>query len=277
MQSLCFFILLFSPVIAYTQSINSKVVDSISGFAVSYATIGFIKANTGFSTYSNGHFSIPDSAIDDTIIVSSVGYTTRYIPVKNIAAMPKLRLVRNAKELDQVVVKKRTKTAVVNKFTTRTVAFLTTMSFTQQAAQLFESPDKNSLLQKVQLRLHKADQPYSFRLRFYDFDSLTGAPGTELYPDPIQLKTRSEKLNVNLEKYHIVIPGRKFFISVEWIIIPEHEYPVRKPDGGFLYFPLIAGVGDQPCSIWILTYRGKWETYHCSFPKALKIEATISY
>jgi hypothetical protein len=91
------------------QVFTGRVIDSRTSGPVPFATIRVKNKSIGVVANADGDFAIPQRLISgsDTIIVSSIGYTTASFPVKTFVSgmVTELRLKPAVTELDEVVVK----------------------------------------------------------------------------------------------------------------------------------------------------------------------------
>lgn len=71
--------LLFSA--AYGQSTITGTVKSSKGDAIVGATIGIKGTSIGTTTDGNGHFTLQANNLEVSLVVSSVGFTTKTVPV----------------------------------------------------------------------------------------------------------------------------------------------------------------------------------------------------
>jgi TonB-linked SusC/RagA family outer membrane protein len=73
-----------SPVQEQTMDISGFVVNETGG-AIVGASVSFKKGERGFITRTDGSFSFPQTPMDVTIIISSIGYITFELPVERLA------------------------------------------------------------------------------------------------------------------------------------------------------------------------------------------------
>jgi TonB-linked SusC/RagA family outer membrane protein len=78
-------------------------VENENGEPIVGATISLLNTQKGFSTNSNGQFSIPDFQKNSTIQISSIGYETKQIVVADQVEI-KVKLKPSASELDEAIV-----------------------------------------------------------------------------------------------------------------------------------------------------------------------------
>ncbi|HEX8060941.1 MAG TPA: carboxypeptidase-like regulatory domain-containing protein, partial [Cyclobacteriaceae bacterium] len=94
-----------------SPSITGKLVDSQSGEPVPFATVKLQHLMMGVVSNANGDFQIPAKyrELDDFLVISCIGYTTRTIPLKELRQdnLNVIRLVQHATVLDAVTVRSR--------------------------------------------------------------------------------------------------------------------------------------------------------------------------
>ena len=108
-QSACL-ILLFNYITVFAQestAIMGKIVDQ-NGYEVPYAAIGILTKNIGSTSTEDGtfYFRVPAHVLEDTLTVSSLGFSTFSIKVKDFLNLPKKEIVLEEKTtaLSEVVV-----------------------------------------------------------------------------------------------------------------------------------------------------------------------------
>lgn len=80
-------LILFSTLSAYTQTISGKVLDDQTNEPLENVTIYLKKQNTGTTTNKEGVYNVPvqiNLTLSDTIIFSSIGYTTKQYVVSEL-------------------------------------------------------------------------------------------------------------------------------------------------------------------------------------------------
>jgi len=279
--------ILFLPFGIHAQVILSgKIVENSSGKVIPFATIGLIKQNTGTNANEQGEFTISCKQPElDSLIISCIGYITIRLPVKNLGSSPVIELPVKEKRLKTIVIQNKWTYGEVGHYKGYTDYCLTSNGYQSQVAKKLTAPFANACLQAVNIRSSKNGGKSMIRIHVYDFDSVTKGPGEELTDTVIQASLKKGMNSIDLAPYQIYLPGKDFFVSVEWLLIPFNEnrysamYEGKKQD--FLnYYPCICFTKDPPsgtAEIWSLAYSGRWNP---SFPNkklGLAISATIKY
>ena len=290
------FSLLFLPIISIGQStFTGSVVNKNTNSVVPYATIGLVNENVGVSADENGYFILNSrrSKINDTVIVSSVGFITQRIAVtNNLDSNLRIQLVEKTPTLDEVFMipnYKWTKTAL-NDFSDCGNHFITSSGYLQQLAQHFVSPKGNSRLTKVKIcRLTGSifnPLRTMLRIRVYDIDTLTGGPGKDLCDKIIEIKSKNNSIDVDVEEYKITFPNKDFFVAVEWLKIPYNEQKMEHKINGkdtthIVYTPSIGlkDLNDLELEAWQLNYSQIWRPLSYSYQrkKSITISVIINY
>jgi hypothetical protein len=95
----CIIILLISLNTFGQQIVKGKILNSKTQEPIQYANIGFKKSNVGTISNPDGSFSlyIPENIFDDTLIVSSIGFGSKNIPLKQLLTKNELAIFLNEK------------------------------------------------------------------------------------------------------------------------------------------------------------------------------------
>jgi len=168
-----------------------------------------------------------------------------------------------------------------------------------QAAQKYNCEKAGSLLQKVEL--HRAIIPVnnggrrfgepastSFYLKIYDVDSLTGGPGKSLINDAFMVRNGTNSIvKIDLKKQKIVIPGKAFFVGIEWIFDKHNQRLMNiKPDqfikdkrfevADLIYQPFLGMVKNNKAysDAWVMTPEHTWKLYTHNLPYMTDLSIT---
>lgn len=134
-----------------------------------------------------------------------------------------------------------------------------------QLAQRFDVSEPG--LQLTGITLCKDRSASVFRIRVYDYDSITKAPSSDITDSLIEIRSADSKVRIDLNNYNIIIPGKSFFVAVEWIFIPGNEDVDKVKLNGkktdFIWIrPAVRFRKNrikEDSKIWMLHWRGKWE------------------
>lgn len=265
-------LLLCLPFISSAQvSYEGTVVNKSSKISVPFATISLYKANKGTNTDEQGRFILISSKFEhDTLIVSSVGYETIKIPVEIFIQNMEIQLAENEFTLkDIIIIGNYDKSKWLNDYSNCGYDWFIGTGLIRMLAQHFRSPSQNSMLKEIELCKFNGNS--IFRIRVFNMDSVSRKPSTEFVDTLIEIKTKSKHVNINLEKYKIIIPDRDFFIAVEWLYIPYNESRVKLNIGGqkivhsefapslsIKYHKKKISDNEHFMEAWQMDFRGKW-------------------
>ena len=102
LKSLMFSILFMLPLAMAAQTIKGKIKDA-SGEALPYINILVKGTANGTTTDDNGEFNITVKSLPATLVVSSIGYQTKRVSVKDSAYL-NITLQEGSEALDEIVV-----------------------------------------------------------------------------------------------------------------------------------------------------------------------------
>ena len=288
-------IILIFPLITFGQSsISGKVVNSKTKLAIPFATVGLLKENIGTNSSEEGYFQLTSNklVLTDTLILSSVGFKTLKLPVDfNEKTEMIYELIEQVSILNEVIVsyKKEWTSTTLNDFSSCGNSFTTSSCYQTQLAQHFQVEEENSLLTEIKIcriGIPILDPEKTiFRVRIYDIDTLTKSPSRDLCDQVIEVKTRSKTIHLNLDKYKIHIPGKHFFVAIEWLKIPLNENKSKmKIDGKVVehitYRPSIGWTDNlnSKMEAWMLDYKNVWRPmWSVKNKTSVSIAATVKY
>jgi hypothetical protein len=217
------------PILLSAQQLTGRITDSESGMAIGFASIGLTKTNQGANANQDGRFTLAYSSLasGDSLVVSCVGYTTIKLSIQKDRSFYDIRLQRKASVLREVIIRSFTKKITLPWESKRSGLTLSTMGINTQVARLLEAPETFSRVESVRVAtgshgIFDKDKEARFRIRIYDYDSAFGMPGADLCDSVIEVVGKGVVV-VNLEKYRIIIPQKRFFVSVEWLMIDENK------------------------------------------------------
>lgn len=271
-------LILFSFPLYAQKIVKGKVINKITRLGVPYTTIGLIKENKGTSANSEGEFKISASLYsEDSLRFSSVGYKTLIISLNNMSENAVVELEDESTILNEVFITKDYKNVVLNQFNGCSLNYFSPalISFSQLACY-FKTPEENMKVKEI--NLCKLASNSLFRIRFYLYDSTSKGPGKDISDKVIEINSSKRKVEENLEKYNIIIPGREFFVAIEWIFTDFNAFKMKakinkKQIKYIAYNPNISfkdlkeNVNDAEAHefVWVLNFNGKWEYLNPQF------------
>lgn len=323
--NLAILLLCIFSVNVYGQQKNNtfRIVDMQTAKPVPSVTIAIVRAGLTITTEKDGIFIIPGdlSKMRDTVIFDNQDYLTLKIPLHELTGKDSVKLQKRG-EAHYNVRADFKHDSLLNAFERDDIASFVGLH-TQSAefkylqiAQKLDAPAKGSVLKEVKIGrlafhtnngtvmlmpgpmgdavISEHQYKYSelehttFRVRVYAIDEQTGGPGEDLCNRIIEVKSTDQpELTVKLEKYNIVIPGKNFFVAVEWMRDYKNMGYVNVNDAkgfpkrSFNYRPaigLLPGKSDK-LNIWAMSLNHKWNlyTYHSPDFTDLAISARVGY
>lgn len=279
------------------------IIDSLTKKPV-ITTIIIARAGLTITTEKDGIFVIPGdlAKMRDTVILNSQGYTVTRLPLTILSMMDTIRLKKNIIQ-KSIANLNYTKDTVLNDFSRFDVGYYAGISTEiakfeyLQLAQKFTVPKAGIRLitvDVIRLAYNNTDpslmvQNTKYHLRFYDINPKTGGPGRDLCNEVVEVSNNDDQQNkVDLRKYTITVPGKAFFIAVEWMqdyynagysrytdakTKKQVIVPTYKPAIG------ISPVIGKEINIWALNFKNEWKpfTYFMPFGTDLAMSATIAY
>ncbi|WP_186292652.1 carboxypeptidase-like regulatory domain-containing protein [Mucilaginibacter corticis] len=220
---------------------EGQVIDKTTEIAIPNVTVVLQKTNQATKTSEQGYFKITADAVseNDTLVFSYVGYKTLKLGVKNSGQQLFVTLEPDITQLKEVEINAgKAQDKVLNKFSWVDLSeegnnkmFIQTH---EALARLFEAPQTNSRLINIKigrrqinwekLRPEATESKYArFFVHVYAIDSTTRHPGQILLTKELVLLDKAKMITLDLSKEHLIIPGREFFIGIEWINNPFNE------------------------------------------------------
>lgn len=276
--------------VAAQTTYRGTVRDKRTQEAIAFASVGLVLENTGTNADAQGAFTLAsDRALPaDTLVVSCVGFRTLKLPVSGRLNQPMaLELEEQPVRLPEVMVRSRTTQLVLDDFSNCGHSYTPSSGFAVQLAQRFYAPAQNAVLTKIKICRNSNGpvdpQKTVYRLRIYGMDPVTGAPAGDLCGAVVEVRSSSRVDEVDVAPYGIVLPGKDFFIAVEWLKLPVNEKKGTVTVGGkkvktLSYKPAIAWSGRPAAAgeLWALSYREVWQPTRLGHRK-LAIAATVQY
>lgn len=271
--------------------IKGTAINKLTRAIIPYATIGLMHENKNVQADEDGKFILGANQNNDTLLITSVGYKDLKIALSSLPNDGLYLLEEKKITLHNLEIGRRYKnTAILNDFKdcSTTSFWAVQMPFNtghcRNIAQHFHAPVENCLLSKINIckDYHKS----LFRLRVYDMDTVLGGPGKSITDTFIEVKSRKKLVHINVEKYNIVIPQKDFFITAEWLCIPDNDSKQKAVIDGKeildnkFYYPAInyraAKAGKDTTEVWENS-NGKWELNKSPKAEVLLISTKVKY
>lgn len=234
----------------YSQTLEGKVIDSVTNQPIEYANITLVTKNKGVYANVNGNYNFDISKhLYDTLKVSSIGYNSKLIILDKFENKKNIKLdislSQKITQLDEVVLnlkkKKYNKKYTIGEDKESNAAVSSLIGY--ETCVLIENPfSKEGKLDEIYIKLRKRKNSQfiaSLNIKFYSFDKINQKPGYELYTKNliVKPKNRNYTLNINVKDIDIYLPKEGMCIGVEFID-PNNEskkYDVIGPMYRFTY------------------------------------------
>ena len=207
-------------------TIKAQVLDSLTREPVPFATVKVSGKNLGGFTTVEGDFLISADE-QDTLIVHSLGYTDKRIPVSSLLSNSIIALVPAPDLMEAVEVvasnkKLKTKKEELgyHKEDKDNYARMNVPIGFQVAVYIPNTFRAESYLTKSYFRLKKVDfEKTYFRVRVYEYDPVRKKPGKEIYHKQVIEKVGVVKgiLTVDLSSYGIQMPPQGIVLALEFL------------------------------------------------------------
>lgn len=290
------FVVCYLP--CYAQQ-TIKVIDGQTNRPVPYATVSFLLKNVAYATDKEGLLQVPEDLAlkqGDSLYISRMGYQVKktvFITSDGKIALNLQKALAESKK-SQIAAKdilNEVEPDSIDRFAGMETGIDSANYL--QLAQKFYLKQAGALLNEVTLYQHilvedypeaipayerpkKLGRKLHFRLRFYDVDSVTGKPGNELNDRLVEVAGSFEKtIRVDLGQYKIFVPGKYFFVAIEWIrnrangVLLEAEKQTKPSNIGYgveYFLKYMPSVAMSPRlsiaqNTWKLNLRNQWQPY----------------
>ena len=234
MKSIHILLFSFFSVIAYSQKeeIKGEIRENLTHKPIPYASITYLLKDIGCYATDSGKFSLSLTGhVEDSLIqISSIGYKTKILNIKNL---PKtIYLESDSDQLEELLIQKpkRKPNKIVHFGVRQTKPKIrTSLPFGYEVATYIENTNhKSGIVKEVILSLNKnskSDIVASYNLKFYTYDSLTHKPGRLLYYDNIivQPENKTYKLKIAVEDLNIPLPKSGICVAIEILNTKEYK------------------------------------------------------
>ncbi|MVN76174.1 hypothetical protein GO988_07540 [Hymenobacter sp. HMF4947] len=221
-----FLLILLAPATTLAQSISGRVTDAITGQPLPFVNIGVVAKALGTVSSAQGTYQLacPDKLAADTVRISSLGYRTLNVLLRQLATQPNLALSRAPVALAEVQVQaknlfKRTRTLG---FTGNSESATMSIKSTDLGAQvgtviyLKHKPSK-VLTANFNVAFNRAGK-VTFRLNLYRLDAQGKPTDEKLLRREVVLNTDVTKgpISIDLAADKIILE-EDFLLAIEWI------------------------------------------------------------
>jgi len=224
------FVIFLVTITGLSQTLEGKVIDSVTNQPIEYANITLMTKNKGVYANVNGNYNFDISKhLYDTLKVSSIGYNSKLIILDKFKNKKNIKLdislSQKITQLDEVVLnlkkKKYNKKHTIGEDKESNAAVSSLIGY--ETCVLIENPfNKDGKLDEIYIKLRKRKNTQfiaSLNIKFYSFDKINQKPGYELYTKNliVKPKNRNYTLNIDVKDMDIYLPKEGMCIGVEFI------------------------------------------------------------
>jgi hypothetical protein len=210
------------PILSFPQhTIRGRIADN-NGRPIPFASIGYYNSSVGSTSDSLGRFSIVKH-VNDSIKISSVGFMSRTILIRNLIDTLNIILEEKAEVLIGVEVKTRIKKK--NKITIGHYRSVNNYNellalHLQEAVFIANSQHIRGYIDEVKFKLMQfRNKHFMLRIRLYNLDPRTLLPHEDLlFTDNIIHPDELRRNNTfSIKSRNIEMPEGGVFVSFEWL------------------------------------------------------------
>jgi hypothetical protein len=285
-------ILLINSITITAQNINisGRVVDNVTEEALSYSNIMVINQIHGVSANNNGEFSllIPEDFINDTLIISHIGYKSKKISINKISGN-RFPLEKRITILKEISIKTKdhleTNNEIhINKFRKNKCfiryAPMDTLNYhwipnrpqepTIEAAYFKYSPEKydQSIIKEIWVYVISFKTPAVFNLRILGAKE-DHSPGNDLIDTTLLVHANKSKelIKINIVDLAIIFPKNGLFVGLELLVLPENIYK-EEINGNLVTFfsPYLSFIPTKEKGCFWIYSKGKWQEFNQQRP-----------
>ncbi|WP_241492445.1 carboxypeptidase-like regulatory domain-containing protein [Lacinutrix himadriensis] len=173
-KQLAVVILLFLGVTSYAQTeLKNTVVDTLDSFPIASASVYIKNTTIGTVTNIDGNFvlQVPEKHEQDTLVVSSIGYSTFRIPIQEFDASAPIFLSEEQASLDEVVLiaeaRPKTGNEIVVKAISKLERNLPDSSYIQKGFLRHKERNKNEFKWLIESAITVYDSGYTSKSADY--------------------------------------------------------------------------------------------------------------
>lgn len=258
------------------------VKDSQTGKAIPYAAVWLENSSIGVSSEADGTFSI-ETKPTDRFLISSLGYKDASFSInpKGIYVLEPVVYELNEVVLQPMLQNKKLKVGKAKK----TNSSILGSKYSVILAKLFlykrEYTD-TPFLKEIEFFTNSPIQNAVFKIRIFDFDTLTQLPGKDILFDDVFVKVKKGKRStvVDVSDLKILFPKNGLAIAAELLLIEENKYEESynfrlKTSQKHFYAPkIILNYSEEERSFFLTNqkwYRNKKEVDHIGRHKGKKM------
>lgn len=209
------------------------ILSSTDSLAISYATLSLKGKSSGTIADYKGvyQWELSEKCVNDTVIISSMGYSRKYLTMKELLAYNSAYLFLGEApiKIDTVFIRnKKSRIDVLGNKGNRASGSIYLDTHGQQTGLHMENKTGNEgfLLTVSTYLVKDGNLTAPFRLRIYTVDSMKGIPVNDVLDEILIVKPKGEEgwFEIDVSQYNLIFPERGLFIAVEGIFPNEYEY-----------------------------------------------------
>lgn len=206
--------------------VKGRICDSETGKPLEYTGIQLMKSNKGAITEKNGVFRliVNKKELSDSLLISTLGYERVYLPVKNFSGNTNrtIFLVRRTINIEEVSINlKDYKFKTIGNKIGISIGSIYIDTHGQQTALYIENKKKKQgeIVAVKYYLSRKGNLIAPFRVRIFEKDSITNAPGKDLLYEMLIIKPDNKRgwFTVDLSQYNLKLPEKGFFVGFQGI------------------------------------------------------------
>ena len=269
---------LFLFTISTTAQIKGVVKDSITKEPIAYVALVYENTEIGTNANSNGEFELTNIETNNKIIVSCLGYKSKFFLLSN---KNEIYLSKKEELIEEIVIKNRKNRSeiIIDNYKNSQMAFGCNKAGNVWAKYIkfTKEVQNHPFIKKIQFTAKSRVKNAKVKLRFF-FTNQNKEVVSDIIFDEIivPIIKGTHKNIVDLEKYSIIIPKEGIFIGFENLIIEdnkhEYTYTIQGETGehkGINYEPFIKGYEAKENNVWSIRNNNKF-LFNSKFKKDAK-------
>ena len=216
-HTLLIFLFMITLSISAQQKLNGRVEDNETGEPVSYASVIPGKGEM-IVTDSSGKFSLvvrKQSRLNDSLLISAIGYSSRKIPVRDLATNTIVKLIQQEKILYQV------KIYASIKGDERKFGYFREWKVKNNGGEIgyvFDMPDRKFQIGQVQVKINHNYDTCWLKLHLREaMGAQVNLPAREILKKEVILPTTTKYglVEFDLDWEQITLPNHKLYVGFE--------------------------------------------------------------
>lgn len=210
------------PALAAPQFIIKGRVTEENETPIPYASVKLMHHSSGIVSDTAGNFKlvVPSSKQNDTIVISSIGYESLLIPVRNAVKKPGFILKTSNQKMDALVIKSFGKEDIAGA-RSEIVGYFRSWNTGKTGGEIGRNinvPHKEYQVSKVRFKIYSSCDTCIIRLHIREFNNRL--PGADLLRDTIEktifkADVADKAYEFDLSQYNTILYKENIFVSFE--------------------------------------------------------------